>query len=97
MDEQARYEKARKRVEDIKGFYSHLLVYVLVNLFLILINFTASRYHLWFWWPLLGWGIGLVAHGVSVFGIPGILGSDWEQRKIRQIMEKEERKQGPPR
>jgi len=96
MDEQAKYEKAKKRVEDIKGFYSHLLVYIFVNLFLILFNLIASSDHYWFWWPLLGWGVGVVAHGVSVFGIRGILGPGWEQRKIREILEKEDRKQEPP-
>ena len=96
MDEQARYEKAKKRVDDIKGFYSHLLVYIFVNLFLILLNLISSRGHYWFWWPLMGWGIGLVAHGVSVFGIRGMFGPEWEERKIREIMEKDERRQGPP-
>ncbi len=42
MDEQARYEKARKRVEEIKGFYTHLLTYVLVNLALFVLNLITS-------------------------------------------------------
>ncbi|MEL6131015.1 MAG: 2TM domain-containing protein [Cyanobacteria bacterium J06628_4] len=35
----------------------------------------------WFYWPLFGWGIGIVAHAVSVFG-GGWLGSEWERKKI---------------
>ena len=52
MDEQARYEKAKKRVEELKGFYSHLGVYLLVNTALFLINIVTSRDHFWFFWPL---------------------------------------------
>jgi hypothetical protein len=90
MTEQDRYEKARKRVEEIKDFYVHLLVYITVNAGLFLINLVSSPGNWWFYWPLLGWGIGLLAHGVAVFGLRGFLGSEWEERKIRQIMEKEE-------
>ncbi|MBA7709967.1 hypothetical protein ES703_118894 [subsurface metagenome] len=90
MTEQSSYEKARKLVEEIKGFYVHLLVYITVNAGLFLINLVSSPGDWWFYWPLLGWGIGLLAHGVAVFGLRGFLGSEWEERKIRQIMEKEE-------
>ncbi len=90
MTEQDRYEKARKRVEEIKGFYVHLLVYITVNAGLFLINLVSSPGNWWFYWPLLGWGVGLLAHGVAVFGLRGFLGSEWEERKIKQIMEKEE-------
>ncbi len=90
MTEQDRYEKARKRVEEIKGFYVHLLVYITVNAGLFLINLVSSPGNWWFYWPLLGWGVGLLAHGVAVFGLRGFLGSEWEERKIKQIIEKEE-------
>jgi hypothetical protein len=96
MDDQERYERARKRVEEIKGFYVHLVVYVLVNLGLFLINIISSPETLWFYWPLIGWGIGLVAHGFGVFGLPGVLGEDWEEKKIRQIMEKERERGSKP-
>ncbi|KPJ60275.1 MAG: histidine kinase [Latescibacteria bacterium DG_63] len=89
MDEKERYEQARKRVEEIKGFYVHLLVYVLVNLGLFLVNILRSPETIWFYWPLLGWGFGVVAHGISVFGLRGVLGPEWEKRKIREIMSKE--------
>ena len=96
MDEQAAYERARKRVEEIRGFYTHLATYIVTNLFLFILNYVTSRGNWWFYWPLFGWGIGLVAHGVSVFGFGGIFGHGWEERKIREIMEREkERGQGP--
>ncbi len=47
----------------------------------------TSPNELWFYWPMLGWGIGIATHAVGVFGI----GKDWEERKIQQLMEEERR------
>ena len=88
MDDQVRYEQAKKRVRQIEGFYVHLAVYVLVNAFLLVINLVASPNSLWFYWPLLGWGIGIVAHAASVFGSGRVWGRDWEERKIKELMDK---------
>ena len=89
MDEQTKYQEAKKQVDEIKGFYFHLISYVLVNVFLIVINLLTSPEYLWFFWPLLGWGIGLVIHAFSVFG--GFMGKSWEERKIKEIIEREKR------
>ena len=61
------YEKAKKRVEEKLGFFSHLAVYVVVNAILLIVNLTQSPRDLWFYWPLLGWGIGLFFHGMGTF------------------------------
>jgi hypothetical protein len=89
--EQESYERAKKRVEELKSFYSHLFVYLAVNAGLFLLNIITSPRHLWFYWPLIGWGIGLAIHGLSVFGTQNLLGKDWEEKKIKEIMEKEKR------
>jgi len=81
------YRKAAKRVKEIKGFYGNLTSYCLVIPFLFVINIITSPGHLWFFWPMLGWGIGLAAHGVNTFGI----GKDWEEKKIKQLMDEERR------
>jgi len=91
MGEQETYERAKKRVEELKSFYSHLFVYLAVNAGLFLLNIITSPRHLWFYWPLIGWGIGLSIHGLSVFGTQKLLGKDWEEKKIREMMEKEKR------
>lgn len=93
MDEDKRYKKARKKVEELKGFYIHLFIYILVNLGMFIVNIVTTPRELWFYWPLFGWGIGILAHAMSVFGIRGLFGKEWEERKIKQIMEKEEKKE----
>ena len=85
-------------MEEIKGFYIHLIVYISVNIAMFLVNILSSPEELWFYWPLLGWGVGIVAHGISVFGIRGAFGPEWEERKIREIMQKDrEKDEGPQR
>ncbi|MDR2622331.1 MAG: 2TM domain-containing protein, partial [Dysgonamonadaceae bacterium] len=49
-------ERAERRVDELRGFYVHLLIYCIVNTGLCLINYFSSPQHLWFFWPLLGWG-----------------------------------------
>lgn len=92
MDDPARYEAAKKRVMMLKGFYLHLTVYVLVNALLIAINLLtypkAPVY--WFYWPLAGWGVGVVAH--AFFGTGKFLGKEWEERRIKKIMDKSQSK-----
>lgn len=67
MKNETTYEKAKKRVNIKIGFYIHLAVYVVVNIVLIIINFSTSPAYLWFVWPLLGWGIGVVFHALGIF------------------------------
>jgi hypothetical protein len=86
-----RYHKARKRVEEIKGFYGNLISYIVVNCFLIVINLITSPDYLWFYWPLLWWGFGVVFHGLKVFNYMPFFSKDWEERKIKEFMEKEEK------
>ena len=80
-----RYLRARKRVEELKGFYTHLAVYIIVNTGLFLINYLTSDTW-WFYWPMIGWGIGLAAHAVSIF-TEGRFGRQWEERKLREYMD----------
>lgn len=56
---------ARKRVTSQLGWYKHLAVYLLVNTFLISMSIWQDRN--WAIFPLLGWGLGLVLHGASVW------------------------------
>ncbi len=88
------YERAHKRAEELQGFYSHLVVYLLVNLGLFAINMVTNREHLWFYWPLIGWGIALLLHATFTF-FGGPFSQDWAERKTQQLMEKD-RSRWPP-
>ncbi len=91
-NEQERYFQAKKRVEEIKGFYGNLAAYILVNAGLIVINLITSREYLWFFWSVIFWGIGVVFHGMKVFNYMPFLGKDWEEQKIKEFMEEEKNK-----
>ena len=88
-DENKAYFRAKKRVEELKGFYGNILSYCCVIPFLVFINLKFSPGFQWFWFSALGWGFGVVMHAFKVFGYS----SDWEERKIRQILEKENNNQ----
>lgn len=81
------YEKAQKRVQLIKGFYDGLVSYILINAGLAILNLLTYPKYLWFLYPLVFWGIGVVIHGLSVFNAIPFLGRDWEERKIKQLIE----------
>lgn len=87
--EEKRYLKAKERVESIKGFYGNLLAYSIVIPFLWWLNFRTTDF-IWAIFPTLGWGIGLTIHGMEAFGYNPFLGKNWEDKKIRELMEKED-------
>ncbi|MEO5775336.1 MAG: 2TM domain-containing protein [Flavobacterium sp.] len=84
-----KYQRAYKQVQDVKGFYGHLLSYVLTMMFFVFINLKYTPKDLWFYWPMLGWGIGLLFHGLKVFRYTPFMSKDWEERKIKEFMDKE--------
>lgn len=82
------YQKAAKRVEELKGFYSNLISYVIIIPFLAFINYYTSPQYLWFIWPMLGWGFGLSIHALKTYGI----GRNWEEKQIQKILDRENSK-----
>lgn len=87
FNENNAYYKAQQRVKEMKDFYGNLISYCVVIPFLIFINLYTYQKFQWFWFPLFGWGLGLTIHGFSVFGY----GGSWEEKKIKEIMEKDEK------
>ena len=84
-----RYQKAKKQVQEVKGFYSHLASYIVVMIVIVYINLKYTPEILWFIWSMLGWGIGLFFHAMKVFNFFPFFNKDWENRKIKQFMEEE--------
>ena len=84
FSENAAYARAKKRVEELKGFYGNLTAYCVVIPTLAIINYNTFWGFQWFWFPMLGWGLGVSFHAFGVFGY----GKSWEERKIQEIVNK---------
>lgn len=89
--EERRYLKAREKVKKIKGFYANLITYCCVIPILIYINLRFVPDFHWFWFSVFGWGMGLSFHAMDAFSYNPFLGKDWESKKIKQLMEEEEK------
>ncbi len=88
-NENGAYYRAKKRVEQLKGFYGNLISYCCIIPVLIFVNLTYMPQFHWFWFSAAGWGFGLIMHAFKVFGYS----SNWEERKIQEILRKEDGKQ----
>ena len=89
-----KYIVAKKRVKEIKDFYIHLIIFLIVVAILTIINVTSfvmnsEEGNLWFLFPLGFWGFAVLMHGLKIF----VFGSDssWEKRKIKEVMDKMDR------
>ncbi len=92
--DQIRYEEAVKKVKKLRGFYTHALVYVVINIMVVIANVQnyepgESYFQFKTFMTAFFWGIGLLAHGMATFVPYFILGKEWEERKIKELMERE--------
>jgi len=88
------YLRAKKKLEKLVGFYWHLAVYVIVNAFIIILitaNSSQSFFSFGTWATPFFWGIGLLFHFLGVFGPNFMFRKDWEDRKIKEFMDKDKR------
>ncbi|WCE31856.1 2TM domain-containing protein [Vibrio sp. SCSIO 43137] len=77
-------QNAIDQVRAIKGFYSHLITYALVISLLFVINLLTNPGYIWAWWPAMGWGIGIVNHGLNAFEVFNFFGPKWEKKQIEK-------------
>ena len=80
-----RFRKAKERVEAIKSFYSHLAAYVVIITSMAVFNYMTVDFP-WVLFPAIGWGAGLFGHWAGTFGYNLVLGKNWEERKINEMM-----------
>ena len=65
----ARIHAAQERTPQERWgrLYTHLAIFVLVNAGLTTLNLVRNPDKLWFYWPLVGWGLGILLHAWIVF------------------------------
>jgi hypothetical protein len=100
-DEEIR-RRVEKRIKERNEFYIHLAVYIIANIMLwIMWGFTSDLFSAilsgggwdynglpWPIFPTMGWGIGIVAHGLTVyFNSPGRI--EARERTIQREIERE--------
>ena len=83
--------RARKRVKEMRGWYMSATMYAIVIPTLWAVNLIQGG-KIWAYWPTLGWGFGLTIHGLSVFAGRSFFGSEWEEKKVEEIMAREKLK-----
>ena len=89
-------KKAKQRVKAKKEFYEHLSTYIVMGVFFFVLNAITAPGRWWFFWPILGWGIGVFFHFLNVFGIPGLgqFDQDWERKALKKEIERLKEEEG---
>lgn len=80
-----RYESAKKRVEELKGFYVHFGIYLIMVPVFIFLNLKSTGFP-WAIFPIGGWGLGVFGHAAEVFNWNPFFGKKWEEEQIRKYM-----------
>jgi len=90
MNSQEAQKRAQKKAEAKIGFRIHLAIYIVVITLLAIINYSTSTEYIWFKWPLMGWGIAVIIHAISVFNSSAK--SNIKERMIEKEMKKGDQK-----
>jgi len=90
LSEEKLYELAKRKVIKIRDFYISLACYCIVIPGLTVLNLLVCLPDFyWFLFPTLGWGIGLLFQWFGTIGGTPFLGPEWEEKKINELMEKD--------
>jgi 2TM domain len=82
---------AWRRVRALRGFYSHLTAYVIINFVLFMIDSTTPG-PAWFYAPLIGWGLLVCLHGLHAYEMLPWTTQGWEERKVRELIDSRTRR-----
>src|ERR671917_872365 len=78
---QALRAEAHRWVRRKRIFYTVLGIYAVLSLMWFVIDMADGTESLWFYWPMLGTGLGVAVAGIILFGIRGVFGADRERRQ----------------
>ena len=84
-----KYARAKKKVKEIKDFYVHFSIYLLMVPVFVLLNLNSTSFP-WALFPIVGWGLGVSGHAMEVFNYNPILGKGWEERKLKEFMDEDQ-------
>jgi transcriptional regulator with XRE-family HTH domain len=73
-------------VRKLKGFYSHLIRYIVIVSALAIFNFIKSPAYFWVVWVALGWGLGVLFHGLRVFQFSPFDNAEWEKKQVEKYL-----------
>jgi 2TM domain len=79
-------EEARRYVRRKRIFYTVLGVWLALSVMWFAIDMLDDSSSIWFYWPMLGTGIGVAITGIVLLGIGGQFGADWERREIDRYL-----------
>jgi hypothetical protein len=77
-------DPVERRILELREFYSHLVIYLVINGVLAVANWFMGPPR-WVLWPLFGWGVGLAAHAAAVLVLPRLVGPSWEARTRERL------------
>lgn len=97
VKKKAHFLMAQKRMEQIRDFYMHLVIYCTVNILFFIFWLFDPGMPKTFWKPafimmVVVAGFAVLAHGLLVFGPKYLLSKDWEEREMKKLMDKEQKK-----
>ena len=84
-----KYARAKEHVEKLKGFYIHFAIYLMMMPVFIFLNIRSTGFP-WAIFPIVGWGFGLAGHAMETFNYNPLLGKDWEEKKMKELMDKDD-------
>ncbi len=84
-----KYARAKEHVEKLKGFYIHFAIYLMMMPVFIFLNFRSTGFP-WAIFPIVGWGFGVAGHAMETFDYNPFLGKDWEEKKMKELMDKDD-------
>lgn len=79
------YIKAKKHVKRLKDLFYHIIAYIFLVPVWIYINYKTYWDYKWFWFPVVAMGLSIIIHAIIIFGF----NNDWEERKIKEYMNKD--------
>lgn len=79
-------EEARRYVRRKRTFFLILGIWLALSVMWFLIDILDNGRADWFYWPMLGTGIGVVVTGVVLLGLGGVFGPDWERREVDKYL-----------